>query len=207
MIGEFCACRTPVVPEGTLCLAASIVTIGAFDGVHLGHQALIGTAVTTARAQGVASVVWTFDPPPKVFFTGAAQLCTLDDKLARIAALGPDHIVLARFNRSYRTRTATQFLQALAQLHPVEVHVGMDFRFGAGQAGDVALLAQHFTTRIHETVRCEQQEVVSSSRIRTLRAQGQQDCAQRIQGIAHAEQLLTGWMLVDHQLDERDSHV
>ncbi|MGI6246151.1 MAG: FAD synthetase [Pseudochelatococcus sp.] len=174
--------RPQVHADGELTLSASVVTIGAFDGVHRGHQALIRQAVAAARASGTPSVVWTFDPPPKAFFGRAEQLTTLAEKLDRIAFWQPDHIVVTTFDETYRKRSAGAFLNDVARLNPSSVWVGGDFRFGAGQAGDVALLARTFDTRLHAPVLCDEGEIVSSSRIRQLRARGMVDAAETLLG-------------------------
>lgn len=153
-------------------MGASVVTLGAFDGVHSGHQALIAGTVRRAQALGVASVVCTFDPPPKVFFGRAAQLCPLEEKLARISALGPDHVVVFPFDTALRTLSPQAFMTRIARMQPRELRVGADFRFGAKQAGDVALLARHFNVHIQPPVLCAAGEVVSSTRIRGLMEQG-----------------------------------
>lgn len=153
-------------------LDASIVTLGAFDGVHSGHQTLISGAIRRAQALGVPSVVCTFDPPPKVFFGRAAQLCPLAQKLSRISALGPDHIVVFSFDDALRSLSAATFMDQLSRLRPHQVCVGGDFRFGAKQAGDVALLSTRFDVRVQKPVCCAQGEVVSSTRIRGLLEQG-----------------------------------
>lgn len=206
MLGEFCGKPTDVLPEGRLCLKASVVTIGAFDGVHLGHQALIRRTVAEARALGVPAVVWTFDPPPKVFFTGVEQLSTLDDKLARIGLLGPDQIVVASFTDAYRRRSADDFLASLSRINPVRVLVGADFRFGARQTGDVDLLGQHFPVTVVDPIRCALQEVVSSSRIRSLRAKGERGLADRIHGSPGTAALLAGRMVLDQSQLWEDFH-
>lgn len=197
MLTEYDGIRTAVHPEGHLTLARSVVTIGAFDGVHRGHQALIRTAVARAQALAVPSVVWTFDPPPKVFFAGAEQLSTLEDKLARIGMLCPDYVVVASFTDAYRRRSADAFLEALAQVNPLELHVGADFRFGAGQSGDTTVLAQRFNVRIFDPVRCGAHQVVSSSRIRDLRAQGLRAQADHIHGQPTPDRLWAGRIALD----------
>ncbi|AVO37491.1 FAD synthetase [Pukyongiella litopenaei] len=161
-------------------LDASIVTLGAFDGVHSGHQALISGAVSRARASGVPSVVCTFDPPPKVFFGRAAQLCPLAEKLARISALAPDHVVVFSFDETLRSMTPAAFMARLSRLSPQEIRVGGDFRFGAKQAGDVDLLATRFPVRIEPPVCCTAGEVVSSTRIRGLLEQGRHAAAEAL---------------------------
>lgn len=165
--------------NGELSLPASVVTVGAFDGVHRGHQALIRRAVATGRAVGVPSVVYTFDPLPKLFFArtrgGADQfvpLTTLAEKLKRIAWLEPDHIVVARFDHAYAARTADGFVRELRRLCPVAIWTGPDFRFGSCQRGDPEYLGRFFDTRVMDPVCCEDGDKVSSTRIRSLRARG-----------------------------------
>lgn len=161
-------------------LGASVVTIGAFDGVHAGHQQLIAGTVRRAQELGVASVVCTFDPPPKVFFGRAAQLCPLDEKLARLTSLGPDHLVVLPFDETLRGLSPAAFMDRLARLHPLEIRVGGDFRFGRKQAGDVGLLATRFDVHLQTPVRCAAGEVVSSTRIRGLRAAGDNAAAETL---------------------------
>ena len=168
-------------------LLDSVVTIGAFDGVHRGHQALIRQAVTRAARFGVPSVAYTFDPPPKVVFGGAPLLTPRPEKISRLAALGLDHAVIADFDAAYASRSAENFLEELGDLNPVEVWVGSDFRFGYKQAGDVEMLGRRFATRVFEPVQCPQGEVISSSRVRALLALGAVDEARSLLGGDAAE--------------------
>lgn len=163
-------------------LDGTVVTLGAFDGVHLGHQALISTACNSALLHGTPSVVWTFDPPPKVFFGRATLLCTAHEKVQRILSLKPDHLVVSHFDDEFRQRSADSFIQDLQKLNPVELWVGNDFRFGAMQTGDVALLARHFNVRTLAPVNCEKGERVSSSRIRDLWRAGQYERCKSLLG-------------------------
>ena len=189
---EFTGALIPVVSDRGVSLPASVVAIGAFDGVHQGHQSLIRAAITQARAGSVPAVVWTFDPPPKVLFGRARPLSTLDDKLARIAQLGPDMIVVASFTRSYAARYAADFMADLARINPACIHVGADFRFGAGQSGDTAQLAERFDVSIANPVRCTTGEVVSSTRIRALRQSGDHSRAAELQACPGFGALIAG---------------
>lgn len=153
---------------GDLRLLGSIVTIGAFDGVHRGHQALIRKVADRSRSAEVPSVVFTFDPPPRTYFQGAVVLTPLPEKLRRLEGLGVDHVVVAQFDAACVDRPPSSFIDELAALVPREVWVGMNFRFGRGRSGDVRTLEEKFTTQVLEPLRCREGKVVSSSRVRDL---------------------------------------
>jgi riboflavin kinase/FMN adenylyltransferase len=169
----------PFHRERELNLAASVVTIGAFDGVHRGHQELIRQTVKTARSLGVPAVVYTFDPPPKVFFGQAEALIPLTKKLERISAFRPDHLIVARFDDDYAGRTAADFFAELGTLNPRQIFVGDDFRFGSCKTGNVAQLRKHFETCSLPPVRCGNGV---SSRIRSLRRSGFAAAAAALEG-------------------------
>lgn len=188
--------------EGGLQLDASVVAIGAFDGVHRGHQSVIRQAVATARALGVPAVVYTFDPPPKAVFAGARVLTPIEEKLRRMAGLGVHHAVVAGFDRAYASRPAASFLDELSALHPAEVRVGADFRFGAGRAGDVTMLRRNFHVSVAESVRCEGGEIISSTRIRNLIARGDTDLASQLQG--DLPDVIARW--IGWRIDHKGSH-
>ncbi|MFC3229884.1 hypothetical protein ACFOGJ_21720 [Marinibaculum pumilum] len=199
MVPGYQGARVRIAVEGDLRLPASVVTIGGFDGVHRGHQALITAAIGRARRLKVPALVWTFDPLPKVAFGKARPLAPLGERLARIAALGPDWILVAPFTAAYAARSAATFLAALGQVGPREVHVGGDFRFGAGQAGNVAMLARAFPTIVHAPVLCAAGQVVSSSRIRALREAGQDGAAAELLR-SEAGAFLAGLIMLSHDL-------
>ncbi len=161
-----------VHPSETLKLSASVVTVGAFDGVHRGHQALIRRVLDRAESLEVPSVVYTFDPPPRAYFRGVPVLTSLPEKLRRLETLGLDHAVVATFDAAWVSRSVEGFLEELSALNPEEVWVGPDFRFGRGRAGDVCTLKELFTTRVFEPVKCREGEIISSSRVRALLSRG-----------------------------------
>jgi riboflavin kinase/FMN adenylyltransferase len=130
---------------GPLCPNGSVVCIGAFDGLHIGHRALVGHAVTRARALGVPAVALSFEPLPREFFAGGVSPPRLQlprMKLAELRALGIDRIGLLRFNAALASLSPEDFVQDLlvARLQAREVWVGPDFRFGRARAGNLALL-------------------------------------------------------------------
>jgi riboflavin kinase / FMN adenylyltransferase len=125
----------------------TVVTIGAYDGVHLGHQAVIAEVRRRAEARGLASAVVTFDrhPASVVRPDSAPRLLTdLDQKLELLAATGLDYCLVITFDEARSHETAEDFVhEVLADcLHARLVVVGEDFHFGHGRAGDVALLTK-----------------------------------------------------------------
>lgn len=152
----------------TLQLPASILTIGALDGVHLGHQDLIRQARESADTRGVPLVVYTFDPPPRVFFKRTPMLTTLAEKVDRLRQLGVDHVIVAPFDADYVSRGVQAFLEEIVATNPLEVWEGSDFRFGRNRDGDIHTLQERFCVRIVEPIRCEDGQIISSSRIREL---------------------------------------
>lgn len=123
----------------------SVVTIGAFDGVHLGHSQLIARARSAAQEMGAMSAVVTFDRHPASVVRPASApllLTDLDHKLALLAGTGLDLAVVVRFDTERASETAEDFVaEVLAGcLHAKAVVVGHDFHFGRDRQGDVALL-------------------------------------------------------------------
>lgn len=156
----------------SLTLPCSIIAIGAFDGVHQGHQAVIQQAVEKSKELHVPSVIYTFDPPPRVFFQGVQMITTIAEKLSILEKLGVDHVVVTRFDLAYANKSAHDFIQTLANLNPMEIIVGEDFRFGQGRNGDLAMLKKYFNVDMMQPVCCSKGNTVSSTRIRQLIAEG-----------------------------------
>ncbi|VEF46793.1 FAD Synthetase [Bacillus freudenreichii] len=161
----------------SLTLAGSVVAIGAFDGVHRGHQTVIREMVRRSRLEGVLSVVYTFYPPPRAYFQGAQILSSSDEKVKLMKELGVEHVVLAKFDGNYLKRTAEDFIGELAMMKPKSVIVGDDFKFGNKRAGNVSLLREHFPVQSLHPICCAEGERISSTRIRELILQGKQEQA------------------------------
>jgi len=175
---------TPVVrPVGALppLPNGSVVTVGSFDGVHLGHQSVLREIGERARAAGRVSVLVTFDPHPlEVVNPGAAPpLLTTGPERLEILALSPlDYVVLLRFDRHLAELTPEQFVrQILVDRCGVrELVIGHDHGFGRGRSGDVETLRRMgaglgFGVDVVEAVDLSGQ-LVSSSRIRRAVAGG-----------------------------------
>lgn len=150
------------------------LTIGAFDGVHRGHQTLIRAMVTGARAASLDAVVLTFDPLPRqVFGHGKVELLsTLEERLALLEPLGVDGVVVIPFSRDIAATSATDFVAWMVDALALRgLWVGPDFTLGRDQQGDIPFLTatgaqRGFSVHIfNETVRWEGRPV-RSSRIR-----------------------------------------
>ncbi len=128
-------------------LGRTVVTIGMYDGVHRGHQALIGTAVDRAREQGRPCLLLTFDPhPAEVVRPGShpARLTTLRRRADLVAELGVDAFCVLPFTPELARTEPAEFAHEVLveRLHAADVVVGRNFTFGHRAAGDVALLTQ-----------------------------------------------------------------
>lgn len=149
-------------------LDQAVVTIGAFDGIHRGHQALISKAKERADEYGVPLVVYTFDPPPKVYFQNQSILTSLPEKKKFLEELGVTYTVFASFDQAYASRSVQDFIDELSQINPKEIWVGPGFNFGNKKSGSIKDLAKNFNAYQHPIVTCSDGEVISSTRIREL---------------------------------------
>lgn len=167
-----------------------VATIGVFDGVHLGHQALIAEVLAGAAREGALAKVVTFDPPPNEILNGAgqpAQITTLEEKRNLIADLGIERLLLLPFTPEFAALEARAFLEEalLQEIDLAGLVVGDDFRFGAGCRGDIELIREvgrergFWVTGVATVTRGGQR--VSSTRIRRELRRGR---------VAEAAQLL-----------------
>jgi riboflavin kinase / FMN adenylyltransferase len=153
------------------------VAIGSFDGVHRGHQAVIGTA----QHDDLKPVVLTFEPLPREYLDPAsapARLQSLRDRVETIRALGVEQVRVLRFNAALSREPAEAFVERVlvAKLGARRVSVGEGFRFGYRRGGDVDLLGRIGAQRGFEVnavkTLCEGGERISSTRIRAALAEG-----------------------------------
>jgi riboflavin kinase/FMN adenylyltransferase len=171
-----------------------VATIGNFDGVHLGHQGVIAEVLSRARFLGGQSLAITFDPhPARVLRPGHPQplITPLPRKLELLAATGLDATLVLPFTDELRRMTARDFAQQIlaGRLHVTEIHEGENFRFGyqaeAGIDGPNGLASLGHALGFRSIVyapRIVRGAPVSSSRIRTLIAQGQVSSARALLG-------------------------
>jgi riboflavin kinase / FMN adenylyltransferase len=151
------------------------LTIGNFDGVHRGHQALLQQVVAAAKARSITSAVMTFEPHPREFFAphaAPARVANLRDKITALRACGIEHVFVMHFNRNLASMSAETFIDdvLVRGCDTRWLAVGDDFRFGSRRAGDVALLRAHAERGGYEVAQLatvtEGAERVSSSAVR-----------------------------------------
>ena len=171
------------------------MTIGNFDGVHRGHQAMLALLNNEARHRGLPSCVLTFEPHPRDYFaaragradSAPARISTLRDKLAELERCGIDRVVVARFDARFARQSPQAFIDHMLvrDLAARYVLVGDDFSFGAQRAGNYAMLDAAGTQAGFDVARMMSYEVhgqrVSSSAVRQALAAG---------NMAHAADLL-----------------
>lgn len=166
----------------------TVVAIGSFDGVHLGHQALIAQLKAKARQYRVPSVVYTFDPPTRVLTQGVEYLSTLPEKLELLERYGVDETIAVPFTPEFAARPKEAFLQDLRELRPRAIVVGEDFHFGQGRAGgpdDLRLVTPEVMTLAMHQLGGDD---IKSTRIRELLRAGDVEGAERLLGRRYAAQ-------------------
>lgn len=167
------------------------LTIGNFDGVHLGHQAMLARLISVARARALPPCVMTFEPHPREFFApdqAPTRLTSLREKLELLAQAGVERVYICRFNFDFAKTTAEDFIERLLQrgLAARWLQVGDDFRFGARRAGDFVMLkaaAARCGFEVHAMTSVAIDGVrVSSTAVRVALAAGDMEGAQRLLG-------------------------
>lgn len=174
--------RTATLEDLPLGIGPTAVTIGKYDGVHLGHRALLQQVARLAGERSLKSVIFTFDRNPLSLFAPdacPADLVSLDQKLELLEATGVDAVLVARFDREFASKTPEQFVREVLVdgLSARIVLAGPDFRFGAKGAGDVATLRElgeryGFEVVVHEQIADASGQRISSTRVRDALAAG-----------------------------------
>lgn len=175
-----------------LASAGVVLTIGNFDGVHLGHQALLATAVAAAREAGVPAAVYTFEPPPRSILAperAQPRILSLTDKVRLLGEAGVDAIIVESFSRAFAQHPPEWFVDEVLgrRIQPSALRVGYDFRFGRARAGDLHLVAARLPALQVEALRAITHEgaIVSSSAIRAHLAAGELQAAAALLGRLH----------------------
>lgn len=156
-----------------------VVTVGNFDGIHVGHRAILDIVVERARAQRGDAVVFTFDPHPRRFLqpeSGPGLITTLEQKLELLEEAGVDAVVVEPFTAEFARTSPESFIRDVlhGRIGPMEVYVGYDFHFGRDRAGSMRMLTEigpklGFSVTIISEVTVGGQDV-NSTRVRELLA-------------------------------------
>ena len=170
---------------------ATVLTIGNFDGVHLGHRALLARLTEAAKRENLAPTVLTFEPHPREYFapdSAPARLSTLREKLEMIADAGVETAYVGHFNARFAALSAEEFVERILVgcLRVKHLIIGDDFCFGAGRRGDFEMLKQsgeHFGFLV-DAMGCItlNGERASSSAVRDALAGGRMEHAARLLG-------------------------
>ncbi|MBV2185579.1 MAG: bifunctional riboflavin kinase/FAD synthetase [Rhizobium sp.] len=163
-------------------LKGGVIAIGNFDGVHRGHQTVLNRALELAKSRGVPALVLTFEPHPRTVFNPDKPVFRLTPAPVRaqvLEAMGFHSVIEYPFDREFSSRSAEEFVRSILVdwLGATEVVTGFDFHFGKGREGGPAFLMEAgkrygFGVTLVDAFRDEGAEVVSSSRIRRLLAEG-----------------------------------
>lgn len=168
-----------------------VLTIGKFDGVHLGHQAVLRNLVIQAKNLGLPSTVMVFEPQPEEVFTpndAPARLSRLRDKYEQLRLLGVDRLLCIKFDKAFASQSARYFIEHLLvdKLGIKFLVVGDDFRFGKDRQGDFALLqrkSEQYAYQVVSTQSFRRKDCrISSTEIRAALANGDFDEAQAMLG-------------------------
>ncbi len=168
-----------------------VVTIGNFDGVHRGHQALVARVVERARQSGCPSCVYTFDPSPVEVLSPdrrGPRIQTMAERVELLLRLGIDHVVIEKFDLAFAAHDADWFAREVLtrRLGASAVVVGADFRFGRGRQGTVQELPRLLAVDVEPFGQvCADDTPVSSSRVRALVASGSVEMAAKLLGRPH----------------------
>lgn len=175
----------------TLAAGGSVLCVGAFDGVHLGHRALLARVRERADALGCAALAVSFEPIPREYFSRGApvpRLASVREKIELMLASGLSGLLLLRFNAQLASLSAETFVEdvLVRRCSAREIWIGADFRFGQARRGDVALLRQlgdkhGFRVEVMDDLRIGG-ERASSSTVRAHLAAGEFDEASHLLG-------------------------
>lgn len=183
-----------------------VATIGAFDGVHKGHQAVLAKMLTKAKELGVPSIVIVFEPLPREYFApvqSPARLMNFREKFTALSNLGVDRVLRIRFDESFSHMSADDFIRKVfvEGLGIRAIIAGDDLRFGRDRGGDTNVLndaGRRYGFEVLNTdTMAEQDERVSSTRVRNALADSDFALAEKLLGRAYG---ISGKVVVGQQL-------
>ena len=169
-----------------------VVTIGTFDGVHLGHQKILNQLNEEAKKCQGESVLITFEPHPRVVMSdGKADvrlIQTLEEKLQKLEACGLQNVIIYPFSKEFASLTALQFIEEILvnKLKAKKIVIGYDHQFGNNREGNIAFLEKYAPQFGYEVLEIPAQEInevnVSSTKVRNAILEGEMEIAARFLG-------------------------
>jgi riboflavin kinase/FMN adenylyltransferase len=173
-------------------LKNAVVTIGTFDGVHLGHQEIIQKLVEQAKANGGESVILTFFPHPRMILNpgdySLKMINTMPEKAALLSQLGVDHLIITPFTRDFSNLLPQEYISQVLinQIGMKSMVIGYDHRFGKDRSGGLKELTQHSNQYHYSLEEIPEQDIndlaISSTRIRKALERGDVDNANELMG-------------------------
>ena len=174
----------------------AVVTIGTFDGVHLGHQAIFNKMKALAQSIGGQTVVVTFEPHPRqvlnIDSSNLRFLCTPEEKLKKFEEFGIDNVLIINFTKEFSRTPSEVFIKdyIIDHIHPAYIVVGYDHHFGKNRMGDFGLLNDLMRKYNFKVERVAAQDVeniaISSTKIRNALATGNVKSANRLLGYTYS---------------------
>ena len=171
-----------------------VLTIGTFDGVHIGHQAILKRVIATAREAGLDSALLTFFPHPRMVLQKESDirlLNTLEEKKERLQSLGLDHLIIQPFTREFARLDAEDYVAdvLVGQLNAAKIIIGYDHRFGRRRSADINDLIKYGSEFDFDVIEIDAQELddvaVSSTKIRNALHKGDMETANRYLGYSY----------------------
>lgn len=189
--------------------APSAITIGTFDGVHLGHQKIIKRLLNVAEEKGIQSVILTFFPHPRMVLQSAVEiklLNTIDERQEILSSLGLDHLIIKKFTKDFSKLPADQYVKDILvdKLNAKYIIIGYDHRFGKNRRANINNLIEfgkQYDFKVEEiSVKDVEDVAVSSTKIRTALNTGDIKTANSFLGYYY---FLTGTVIRGKQIGKQ----
>ncbi|HMO33897.1 MAG TPA: bifunctional riboflavin kinase/FAD synthetase [Lacibacter sp.] len=193
-------------PDALPAFPQAVVTIGTFDGVHLGHQQIIRQVLEQTRSCGGESVLITFNPHPRKVVNPALnlkELTTLEERIILLRKYGVHNLVVVPFTPAFAALSAEQYIRdfLVARFHPCTIIIGYDHKFGNRREGDFRLLEKYASELGYQVQEIDEQlindSIISSTKIREALLAGRVDTATAYLGHPYS---FKGYIIVGNQL-------
>jgi riboflavin kinase / FMN adenylyltransferase len=184
----------------------AVITIGSFDGLHIGHRTIFQQVIDEASSLQAASVVISFEPHPRTVIQPNAlvqNLTTADEKISLFRSIGIHHLVIYPFTTAFANFTAEEYVEKfiIEQFHPKVIIIGYDHHFGKHRSGNIQLLQQYADKGFFKLIQIQEQTIqeigVSSTKIRNALLYGEIEKANALLGYSY---FFSGTVVMGKQL-------